>query len=118
MIVYYQRWYSEKWKMHSLAVAALSMCTFFDLASISNLLSMTTLRRASWLLLDNRNGKLYLFALMLFSIVINIFFAWSTNREGRRQPLPSLPTAVPLVYILASFIVFLGTLFGALAIFS
>ncbi len=117
MIAYYQRWYSEKWKLHASVVAALSMCTFFNLTTISNLLSMTALRRSSWLLLDDHNGKLYLLAVMLVSIVINISLAWWTNRKSRpHSRLPALPAAIPVVLVLASFVVFLGTLFSALAI--
>lgn len=94
------------------------MCTFFNLATISNLMWIVDLKRGSWIALDDHDGRLYLLAIMVFSIFMNV--ALSHLRDTSRQrgiadaALP-LPKMTPLIYLIGSFMLFIGSLFGALA---
>jgi uncharacterized membrane protein YfcA len=101
-----------------MAVGALSMCTFFNLASLSNLMWIVGLKRGSWIALGDHDGRLYLFAIMVFSIFINVALSQWRNRDRQRRTTDAvapLPRMTPLIYLIGSFIVFLGSLFGALA---
>ena len=59
------------------------MCTFFNLATISNLMWIVGLKRGSWIALDDHDGRLYLLAIMVFSIFMNV--ALSHLRDTSRQ---------------------------------
>jgi|GEM_PF-3891870 len=117
-VSYYRRWYSEKWKLHTMAVGALSMCTFFNLAAVSNFMWIVGLKKGSWLSLDDRDGRLYLFAIMMLSIFINVaLFQWR-NRGDQLSIVDAvvpLPKMTPPIFLIGSFLFFIGSLFGALA---
>ncbi len=101
-----------------MAIAALSMCTFFNLTAISNLFWITGVKRGTWLGLDNHDGRLYLLGIMMISIFLNIAFSnWRRARrhaDGEADARP-LPPMTPLIYLIGSFIFFMVTLFVALA---
>ena len=119
MLLWYQKWYSANWQLNAMAVTALSMSMFFNLLTISQVLWIIGFRHGSWLNLDHQGSVLYLLSVQVFSFIVNVGFArWKFLRERLQKgasPVAAFPRMAAPIYLSVSFLVCLGTLFGALA---